>query len=329
MTTSMDSSTARSDGPVAELVAPSGAEGATRARRVRRRGRRQDRAAYVFLTPWMLGLVLITLGPLLAALYLSFTDYNLLSDPKWVGAANYVRMLTEDNRFVRSLIVTFKYVFISVPLQLTFALILALALNKGLRSMPFYRSLYYIPSLLGGSVAVAVLWRQVFGANGIVNEILGMLGFSDLPNWLANPQTSLGTLIILHVWTFGSPMIIFLAGLREIPAELYEQASIDGVGWLNRLRFITIPLLTPMIFFNVILQMITSFQAFTPAYVVSRGTGGPVDSTLFYTLYMYERGFANFEMGYASALGWFLMVVIGVFTAINFLASKHWVHYND
>lgn len=277
----------------------------------------------------MAGLVLITLGPLLASLYLSFTDYNLLSDPSWVGLENYRRMFFDDPRFYKALGVTFTYVLVSVPLQLILALMLAIVLNAGVRGLALYRSAYYLPSLIGGSVAVAILWRQVFGAEGVINAVLGAFGAENLPNWISNPQTALGTLIVLNVWTFGSPMIIFLAGLRQIPTELYEQGSIDGVGRIGRLRYITLPLLTPIIFFNLVLQIIGAFQAFTPAFVVSGGTGGPVDSTLFYTLYLYERGFINFEMGYASALGAVLLVLIGVLTAINFYASKRWVHYND
>lgn len=286
-------------------------------------------SAYVFLTPWMLGLVFITLGPLLASLYLSFTDYDLLSSPNWIGFENYRRMFTEDPRFLKSLAVTFTYVLVSVPLQLALALGLALVLNKGVRGLALYRSAFYLPSLIGGSVAVAILWRQIFGGEGLVNELLAVIGLQGMPGWISNPQFALGTLIILNVWTFGSPMIIFLAGLRQIPAELYEQGSIDGVGLLGRLRYITLPMLSPIIFFNLVLQVIGSFQAFTPAFVVSGGTGGPVDSTLFYTLYLYERGFINFEMGYASALGAVLLVIIGVLTALNFYASKRWVHYND
>lgn len=291
--------------------------------------RRKVSSAYLFLTPWMLGMVSITLGPLVASIYLSFTDYDLLSNPNWVGLENYERMFTDDPRFLKSLVVTFTYVLVSVPLQLMLALGLALVLNKGVRGLALYRSAYYLPSLIGGSVAVAILWRQIFGAEGLVNQLLGTFGVDGMPGWISNPQTALGTLIILNVWTFGSPMIIFLAGLRQIPAELYEQGSIDGVRMVGRLRYITLPLLSPIIFFNLVLQLIGAFQAFTPAYVVSSGTGGPVDSTLFYTLYLYERGFVNFEMGYASALGAVLLVIIGVLTALNFYASKHWVHYND
>jgi multiple sugar transport system permease protein len=258
---------------------------------------------------------------------LSFTDYNILSTPRFTGFANFERMLG-DARFWQSAKVTGIYVLVSVPLQLGFALLLALILDKGLRGLAIYRSAYYLPSLLGGSVAVAVLWKQIFGYDGLVNQALEMIGLQG-SNWLQNPSTALGTLIILNAWTFGSPMVIFLAGLRQIPEELYEAARVDGAGWPRQFANITIPLLTPIIFFNLILQTIGAFQAFTQAHVVSGGTGGPVDSTLFYTLYIYQQAFVNFDMGYASALAWVLLLVIAVITALHFTLSKYWVFYGD
>lgn len=308
---------------------PSAARAPRRAPRGRgaRRGRFRDLA--VLLGPWTLGFVLLTAGPLLAAVYLSFTDFNLLGSPQPVGADNYVRMFTEDPRFYRSLLVTGTYVVVSVPLQLALALLLALVLDRGVRGLSYYRALYYLPSLIGGSVAVGILWRTVFGYEGGFNQVLGLLGLENLPNWVDNPSTSIWTLVALNVWTFGSPMIIFLAGLRQIPMELYEQASIDGAGPVRKFFAITLPMLTPLIFFNVILQTINAFQAFTPAHVISGGTGGPADSTMFYTLYLYIEGFTRFNMGYASALGCFLLVLIGVLTALNFLFSRFWVFYND
>ena len=292
-----------------------------------RRGRFRDLA--VFLGPWTIGFVLLTAGPLVAAVYLSFTDFNLLGSPSFVGADNYVRMFTADDRFYRSLLVTGTYVVVSVPLQLLLALGLALFLDKGVRGLSYYRALYYLPSLIGGSVAVGILWRTVFGYEGGFNQVLGLLGFENLPNWVDNSSTSIWTLIALNVWTFGSPMIIFLAGLRQIPLELYEQASIDGAGPFRRFFNITLPMLTPLIFFNVILQTINAFQAFTPAHVISGGTGGPADSTMFYTLYLYIEGFTRFNMGYASAMGCVLLALIGILTGLNFLFSRFWVFYND
>jgi multiple sugar transport system permease protein len=288
-----------------------------------------NRAALFFLAPWLLGLLVITLIPMVVSLYLSFTDFHMIRNGfEWVGVENYVD-LASDRRLQASAAVTAKYVFISVPLQLGFALFLALLLNQGLRGLPIYRSIFYLPSLLGASVAVALLWRRVFGGQGLLNQVLALFGAEDLPSWIGDPKHALSTLIVLHVWTFGSPMIIFLAGLRQIPGELYESASVDGASLFQKFWRITIPLLTPVIFFNLILQIIGSFQAFTPAHVVSGGSGGPSDSTLFYTLYLYITGFGRFEMGKASAMAWLLLVVIAVLTGINFWASKKWVFYAD
>lgn len=288
---------------------------------------RDNRTAYLFMLPWFIGLGLITIGPMLASLYLAFTDYNLLQAPSFTGLANLRRMVG-DASLQHSLAVTLRYVGISVPLQLIVALGLALVLDKGVRGLAFYRSGFYLPSLLGSSVAVAILWKQVFGAEGVVNAVLGFLGLPT-ESWTANPKTALWTLILLNAWTFGSPMVIFLAGLRQIPASYYEAAKVDGAGRVGRLVHITLPLLTPIIFFNLVLQIINAFQSFTQAYVISSGTGGPVDSTLFYTLYLYMQGFGNFNMGYASAMAWLLLLIVGGFTAINFWAARFWVHYDD
>lgn len=290
--------------------------------------KRENRAAYLFLAPWFLGLIFISIGPILASLVLSFSDYSLLAPPNFVGMENYERML-DDSRLHNSLVVTFTYVFVSVPLVLVFALALAMALDRGLRGLPIYRSIYYLPSLLGGSVAIAILWRRIFGSDGLVNQLLALLGFEGMPGWVGHPDYALDTLIALNVWTFGSPMVIFLAGLRQIPVMYYEAAAVDGAGPVRRFVTITVPLLTPIIFFNLVLQMINAFQTFSQAFIVSGGTGGPADSTMFYTLYLYLRGFSAFDMGYASALAWFLLMIIAGFTAVNFIASKYWVHYGD
>lgn len=295
----------------------------------RRRGRVAEdrRAAYLFLLPWFVGLALITIGPILGSLYLSFTDYSLLAAPEWTGLDNY-RRLADDPRFWASLKVTFTYVFVSVPLQLAFALALAMVLDRGVRGLAIYRSVYYLPSLLGSSVAIAILWRRVFGAEGLINSVLALVGI-DGPGWVSHPDWALSTLIVLNVWTFGSPMVIFLAGLRQIPRMYYEAAAVDGASPFQQFRRITVPLLTPIIFFNLVLQLINAFQSFTQAFIVSGGTGGPADSTLFYTLYLYQQGFGSFRMGYASALAWVLLVIVAAMTAINFLASRYWVFYGD
>lgn len=287
-----------------------------------------NKVGLAFMTPWLLGLLGITILPMIASLVLSFTDYSMLAAPEWVGLENFQRMLG-DTRLHNSLIVTFTYVIVGVPLQLAAALLLAVVLNHGMRGLSFYRSVFYLPSLLGGSVAISILWRQMFGASGLVNQLLGALGFENLPGWVSTPDTALGTIILLHVWTFGSPMIIFLAGLRQIPQMYYEAASVDGASKVAQFFRITIPLLTPIIFFNLVLQVINAFQTFTQAFVVSGGTGGPSDSTMFYTLYLYLKGFGQFDMGYASAMAWLLLVIVAIFTAINFFVSKFWVHYDD
>ncbi len=289
---------------------------------------RDNKAGYLFLLPWLIGLVVITVGPMIASLYLSFTNYSLIQAPKWIGFDNYARMLT-DERLHNSLKVTFIYVFVSTPLQLALALAIALLLNEGMRGLPFYRSVFYLPSMLGSSVAIAVLWRQMFEVDGLVNQLLRKLGFEANTSWIGDPSTALWTIILLHVWTFGSPMVIFLAGLRQIPGMYYEAASVDGASKWAQFRKITLPLLSPIIFFNLVLQIINAFQAFTQAYVVSNGTGGPSDSTMFYTLYLYQRGFVQFQMGYAAAMAWVLLLIIAAFTAINFYFSKHWVFYGD
>jgi multiple sugar transport system permease protein len=218
-------------------------------------------------------------------------------------------------------------VFVSVPLKLIFALAVAMLLNQKLRGVPFYRVVYYIPTLLGGSIAIAVLWRKLFEKDGLVNEFLASLGFTDLPSWITNPNYALGTLILLSVWQFGSSMIIFLAGLKQIPQEYYDAASVDGANKVRQFFHITIPLLSPVILFTLVIQIISAFQAFTQAYIIGGGRGGVLNSTLFYTLYMYIQGWTYHEMGYASAMAWVLLLIIGMFTLIVFITSKRWVSY--
>lgn len=294
----------------------------------RKEARRDNKAGYLFLLPWLVGLFAFTLGPMLASLYLSLTDYNLIQAPNFIGLGNYAEMLA-DTRLHQSLGVTFTYVAVGVPLQLALALGIALLLDKGMRGLPIYRSVFYLPSMLGGSVAIALLWRQIFGTTGLVNQVLQVFGVNATTGYVSDPDYALWTLILLNVWTFGSPMVIFLAGLRQIPVMYYEAASLDGAGRVKTFLKITMPLLSPIIFFNLVLQIIGAFQSFTQAFVVSNGTGGPSDSTLFYTLYLYERGFTNFQMGYASAMAWLLLMIIAILTAINFLAAKYWVFYDD
>ncbi|MBD2845687.1 sugar ABC transporter permease [Paenibacillus sp. IB182496] len=288
----------------------------------------QNRTAYLFLLPWLIGFFMLTAGPMLGSLYLSLTEYKLLTPPTWIGLDNYIRIFTDDSTFTGSLWLTFKYVFISVPLRLVFALLVAMALNRGIRALGIYRTVYYVPSLLGGSVAIAIVWRQIFAGDGVVNDFLGWFGITA-PSWISHPDYIIYTIITLSVWQFGSAMVIFLAGLKQIPADLYEASQIDGAGKLRQFFRITLPMLSPVIFFNLIMSIINSFQAFTPAFVIGDGRGGPLDATMFYTLYLYLKGFSFFDMGYAAALAWIMLIIIGLFTAIVFATSRYWVFYGD
>jgi multiple sugar transport system permease protein len=294
---------------------------------------KENLSSYAFLVPWLLGFFILTLYPMIYSLYLSFTQYNILQPPRWIGLRNLFVMFVgnaeypKDTRFLNSLLVTFRFVFISVPLKLIFALVVAMLMNQKLRLIPFYRTIYYIPTLLGGSVAIAVLWRRLFAADGVINAILRGLFNANPPAWISNPKYALYTLILLAVWQFGSPMIIFLAGLKQIPQEYYEAASVDGAGKTRQFFSITLPSLSPIIFFNMVMQMISAFQSFTQAFIVSGGQGGPLDSTMFYSLYLYLKGFAFYEMGYASAMAWVLLIIIAVLTALTFRLSGSLVSY--
>jgi len=289
---------------------------------------RRNIAGYAFLLPWLIGFLLLAIGPILASLYLSFTKYNVINPPRWIGLDNYVFMFTMDDRFKKALSVTFTFVAISVPAKLCFALAVAMVLDKGIRAIGLYRALFYLPSILGGSIAVAILWRQLFNYDGVINALLRTVGIEG-PYWLADPNYSLWTLVVLAVWQFGSPMLIFLAGLRAIPQDLYEAAEIDAAGPVRKFFAITVPLLAPVIFFNLVLQMIEAFKSFSGAFIISGGTGAPLDSLLFYTVYLFNEAFAFLRMGYASALAWVLLIIIAAFTAIAFWTSKYWVHYES
>ena len=280
--------------------------------------------AYLFMLPWLLGLLVFTLGPMLSSLYLSFTRFELLQPSEWIGLENFREIFFEDDRFRQSLKVTFFFVVVSVPLKLAFALLVAVILNRSLKGIGLYRSVFYLPSLIGGSVAVSVMWRQIFGEAGVVNSFLKWFGIEG-PIWISHPDYAIYTLIALATWQFGSSMVIFLAGLKQIPEHLYEASAIDGAGKFQQFFRITLPMLSPVMFFNLVMQMIGGFMVFTQGYIVTRG--GPLDSTLFYSIYLYEKGFTYFQMGYASALAWVLLVIIGFFTALLFLSSKFWVYY--
>ena len=290
---------------------------------------RNDLAGYLFISPWLVGFFLFGFIPIAISLFLAFTDYDLLRDNllggwNFTGLNNFERMFTQDIRYRRSVAATFKYVALAVPLRLVFALAIAMLLNTKRRGVYWYRAAYYVPSVIGASVAVAIMWRQLFGSQGVVNAVAASLGLPTF-NWLGNPDTAIWTLIVLAVWQFGSPMLVFLAGLRQIPNELYEASAIDGASYWAKFLRITLPLLTPIIFFNLIMQTIAGFKVFTQAFLVTGGA--PLDTTLFYSLYLYQRAFVSFEMGYAAAMAWIMLIIIGVLTAIGFKLSSYWVYY--
>jgi multiple sugar transport system permease protein len=310
------------------VALPTGAN-PTAASAARRRARRRNLMGYLFITPWLLGFLAFTAIPMLGSAVLAFTDYNVLSQElRWVGLDNFTRMLFNDPRYWRSVQATFTFALIAVPMKLCFALALALLFNNSRKLVYGYRAAYYAPSIVGASVAVAVVWRELVGRNGPINAVLGQFGV-PAQAWLGNPDTALWTVILLSVWEFGSPMLIFLSGLKQIPEQLYEAASIDGAGRWKRFLKITIPMLTPLIFFNLILQMIFGFTVFTSAFILSGGTGAPLDSLLLYSLYLYQKGFKDFQMGYAAAMAWALLLVIGIFTTIIFKTSSAWVYYES
>ena len=295
--------------------------------RHKRKRHKHNLAGYGFLAPWLVGLFAFTLVPMGYSLYLSFTKFNLLTAPQWIGSDNYTRLFA-DERYLQSVKVTLLYVAASVPLKLAAALLVAVALNRGLKALGFYRATFYLPSLLGASVAVSVMWRQIFSRDGLVNQVLALFGVQGA-DWIGDPRYAMWTLVLLSAWQFGTPMLIFLAGLKQLPQDLYEAAAIDGAGRFTTFFRITLPLLSPMVFFNLVLETINAFQTFTPAYVISNGLGGPIDSTLLYTLYLYLKGFGSMQMGYASAMAWVLFAVIGLFTAVFFWSARKWVNYAD
>jgi multiple sugar transport system permease protein len=283
-------------------------------------------AGYLFLSPWLIGFLLLTLGPICMSFYYSLTDYSLLTAPKWVGWDNYQRIFTSDETFPKTLKITLTFVLLSVPLRLIFALFIAMLLNRNIKGMSFYRTMVYFPSLIGTSIAVSLLWKNIFGRNGFINDFLNLIGLKGNA-WIADPHYALYTLILMMVWQFGSSMIIFLAGLKQISRELYEAASVDGAGKARQFFKITLPLLSPIILFNAVQSTINSFQMFTQSFIVTGG--GPVHSTYVYVMYLYETAFTKYQMGYASALAWVLLALIGLVTALLFWSSKYWVFYES
>lgn len=281
-------------------------------------------AGLVCVSPFIIGFLMFMLVPMAISLYYAFCDYDILSPAKFTGLKNLKKMFA-DETFYQSLKVTFKFALISVPLRLTFALIIALTLFRSTKATGIYRALYYLPSIIGGSVAVAILWKRLFASDGLINSVLLGLGILDKEVlWLGNTKTALWTLIILAVWQFGSSMLIFLAALKQIPVSLYEAARVDGANSWQRFFRITLPLLTPNIHFNLIIQMINGFLAFTQSLIITQGK--PMNSTLFYTVYMYQQSFDFSSTGYGAALAWVMLIIIAAITWLLFATKRFWVY---
>ena len=283
-------------------------------------------AGYVFIAPFIIGLITFTVIPFFSSLYLAFTDYDVLTPARWIGLENFQRMFFEDKYFWQSFWVTFKFALIQVPIKLLVSLGVALILSRKTRAIPIYRAAFYIPSLMGGSVAVALTWKQLFSYNGAINNITSYFGMEPV-KWLSNPDTALGVLISLGVWQFGSSMLIFLAALKNVPQSYHEAAIVDGAGPVRRFFSIVLPMITPIFFFNLVNQTIGAFQAFNSSYLITQGK--PLNTTLYYGVHLYNRAFTYYEMGYGSAMAWFMLLVIAAFTALIFRSSSAWVYYES
>lgn len=280
-------------------------------------------AGIIFTMPFTIGFLLFMIVPMGISLYYSFCSYDILSPPVFTGLQNFKTMFA-DETFYKSIKVTFFFAFVSVPLRLLFALIVAMLLLKSTKMTGFYRAAYYLPSIIGGSVAVAILWKRMFATDGVINKLLQAVGINCTMSWLGNTNTAIWVLIILAVWQFGSSMLIFLSSLKQIPQSLYEAANVDGANGISKFFRITLPLLTPTIFFNLVMQMINGFLAFTQCYIITQGK--PMDSTLFYTVYMYEQSFQFNNAGYGAAMAWVMLLIIALITAILFGTKKFWVY---
>lgn len=282
----------------------------------------ENMAGIVFSLPFIIGFLLFMLVPVGISLYYSFCDFNILSAPVFKGFKNFHTMLS-DEVFWKSLKVTLFYAVVSVPLKLIFALAVAVLLLKTSRVSGLYRALYYLPSIIGGSVAVAILWKRIFATDGLLNTLLGKTGMAPVA-WLGNKNIAIWTLVLLTVWQFGSSMLIFLSSLKQIPASLYEASTVDGAGKYKQFCYITLPLLTPTIFFNLVMQMINGLLAFTQCFIITKGQ--PLNSTMFYMVYMYQQSFEFYNTGYGAALAWVMLILVGLVTALLFVTKKIWVY---
>lgn len=289
--------------------------------------RRNLRNGLLFISPWLLGFCVFDIYPLIASMYYSFTDYNVLTSPGWVGTANYHELFFQDDLFWKSLWNTVYFTAFSVPACLAASILIAILLNMKLPGMPIFRTIFFLPSIVP-IVASAVLWLWVLNPDsGLVNSLLHQFFGIEGPGWLASEDWSKPSLIIMSVWGIGAAIVVFLAGLNEVPQSLYEVAELDGAGVWHKFRHVTLPMLSPTILFNLIMGLIASFQYFTQVYVMTLGRGTPLDSTMFYALYLYRVSFYYLRMGYASAMAWVLFVVILVATLGVLASSRKWVYY--
>lgn len=289
-------------------------------------GKYKNKEAFLFLLPWILGVVLFTVGPMVQSLWLSFTDYSIYSEAKFIGLQNFIEMFSEDRMFKHSLLITLRYVFLFVPIKLIAALLIAVLLNQNVKGMSVYRTIYYIPSIVGAGIAMAVTWKIVLSRDGFVNEFLRIFGLGPF-DFLTNPKMSLTTLALMGAWQFGSAMVVFLAALKQVPRELYEAGDIDGAGKVNQFFKITLPMISSTILFNLIMGIINAFQVFTQVSVITNG--GPADSTYVYMLHLYRTAFESHRMGYSSALAWVLTFIILAFALVIFKSSQKWVYYEN
>ena len=292
----------------------------------RKKTMKREYQAYLYILPWILGFAILQLYPFVSSFIYSFTDYTVGAKATFQGLANYKKLFTQDKEFWNSLKVTILFALYTVPGKLIMALAVAMFLNRDLKGINLIRTLYYIPSLFGGSVAVALLWRLMFLDNGVINAILSALHLPVI-QWLGDTRYALRTICMLEIWQFGSSMVMFLAALKQVPRSLYEAAEIDGAGRVTRFFHITLPQISPIIFFNLINQTIQALQNFTSAQVITEG--GPLKSTYVLGLKLYKEGFSYFKMGYASAISWVVFAAIMIFTLAIFASSKLWVHYAD
>lgn len=283
------------------------------------------RLGFLFVLPFVLGVLGFKLFPFVMSFALSFTQYDIINPPEFIGLENYRELFTADPLFRKSLGVTLLFAALAVPLRVGFALFIAHVLNFHLRGINFFRSAFYLPSILGGSIAVAVLWRFVFARYGLVNTVLAKFSIDPIP-WLADEHYSLWTIVLLFTWQFGSAMVIFLAALQNVPTSLYEAAEIDGASKTQQFFRITVPLITPVIFFNVIMQMVHAFQEFNGPYAITEG--GPLNSSYVLALYIYDQSFRFFNLGYGAALSWILFALVAALSGISFWTSRYWVFYS-